>query len=369
MRLAALPALALVMSTLAACAPPEAEEERGTSHSAVTASDVVEPTDDPAERAAVLAKYASIVRPAGAPTDLIDRALLFFDANKARVDNQRFVTVVDFARHSSKKRFFMIDMESGTIASHVVAHGSGSDPNHTGFVQTFSNVSGSNASSEGFYLTAETYESAKNGLSLRIDGVSSTNSNARKRLVVIHGASYVDEGRAIQGRSWGCPAIPHEVRTEVINAIKGGSVLYIAKSKIAAGADAPIPDTEVPETLTPPPDVEIPREPDVTPLPVDPIEPAPLPEADEDTGVAPAPKADKRTRAEVEADEQEPESDPETSPPSKNPSPADREVTMASAGCSAASGAVGRDGASLAGALALVAVAIAARRRRGDEAR
>ena len=91
-------------------------------------------------------------------------------------------------------------------------------------VLIFSNTPGSEMSSRGFYLTAETYQGS-NGLSLVLDGLSTTNSNARSRAIVIHGAEYVSPGSLI-GRSWGCPALDMRYYIEVINQIKGGVLIY-----------------------------------------------------------------------------------------------------------------------------------------------
>src|SRR5262249_39315084 len=162
------------------------------------------------ERAGILANYDHLDPSRQVPADLLENAVLFLHANKAKIKNQKVLSVVDFSKHSSKKRFFLVDLKSGNVRASVVAHGSGSDPGHTGMASKFSNVSGSNASSLGYYLTAETYD-GKNGRSLRIDGVSDTNSNARSRAVVVHRAKYVNEGSAKQGRSWGCPALPNNV--------------------------------------------------------------------------------------------------------------------------------------------------------------
>src|SRR5690606_28831407 len=107
---------------------------------------------------------------------------------------------------SNKKRLHVINMSTGAGWSLHVAHGKGSDKNHDAYAERFSNTSGSNASSLGAYLTAETY-SGSNGYSLRLDGLSTTNSNARRRAVVVHGASYVKDSNVKQGRSWGCPAV------------------------------------------------------------------------------------------------------------------------------------------------------------------
>ena len=137
--------------------------------------------------------------------------------------------MVDFSKHSGKKRFFLIDMRTGSVQSHVVAHGSGSDADNNGTAEKFSNLSGSNASSLGYYLTAEIY-SGKHGRSMRLDGLSDTNYRARDRAVVVHTASYVKEGNSKQGRSWGCLVLDEDVKDAIVDKIKGGSVIYAGLS-------------------------------------------------------------------------------------------------------------------------------------------
>ena len=57
------------------------------------------------------------------------------------------VGIADFARPSTLPRLHFANMESGTIRSFYVAHGRGSDPEHSGFLQNFSNTLGSEATS------------------------------------------------------------------------------------------------------------------------------------------------------------------------------------------------------------------------------
>lgn len=184
---------------------------------------------DVSDRADALARYPNLDPGRIVPRDLLGGALAFLDLNRSRVANEKYVSVLDFSKHSSKRRLFILDMQSGKVESHVVAHGSGSDPLHTGFAKRFSNQSGSNASSVGYYLTAETYY-GQHGYSLRLDGISDTNSNARSRAVVIHASSYVDDGRAKQGRSQGCPAVSFDDSDEIIQKLKGGSVLFAQRT-------------------------------------------------------------------------------------------------------------------------------------------
>ncbi len=156
---------------------------------------------------------------------LLARTVAFYDANKSRFNNNRHIAIIDFRKSSKRKRLFIINLNTGAVWALHTAHGKGSDANHDGYAEKFSNKSGSNASSLGPYKAAETY-SGKHGYSLRLDGLSTSNSNARSRAVVIHGADYVQDRSVIQGRSWGCPAISMQNRTRVIDLLKGGTLLY-----------------------------------------------------------------------------------------------------------------------------------------------
>lgn len=157
----------------------------------------------------------------------LDNALDFYDQYKNNINNQKIITIFDVTQHSSKKRMYVIDTTNGNVVTLHSAHGTNSDTNNDGYATTFSNNSGSNQTSLGFMLTAETYYSSKNGLSLKLDGLESRNSRVRSRLVVVHGANYVNENTAKVGRSFGCPAISHTYRDWYINKAKNGSLLYI----------------------------------------------------------------------------------------------------------------------------------------------
>jgi hypothetical protein len=214
------------------------------------ASDVVTISDY--DRETILLKYNYLDPNKIVPTEALVNALIYFEQNKSSFKNQNYISVINFSQSSKTPRFYIIDMNSGSVWPIHVAHGKNSDPDHDGFATSFSNTSGSNKSSLGFYRAAETY-SGSHGLSLRLDGLSSTNSNARARAIVIHGASYVQEKTVIQGRSWGCPAVDMNIRTQVINALKGGSLIYAVLDKGGTGLPKPTEPTQPTPTPTPSP--------------------------------------------------------------------------------------------------------------------
>lgn len=177
----------------------------------------------------VLNRYSYLDRKKEVPQVLLRKAILYFDANKAAFRNQRYISIVDFSKRSNLPRFFLINMNDGTVASLRTTHGSGSDRENDGYAESFGNLSGSNKSSLGFYKVAEDYH-GRFGHSIRLDGLSSTNSNARARAVVVHGYDYAWEKNVIQGLSWGCIAVAWEVRDMVLERLKGGSLLYAGLS-------------------------------------------------------------------------------------------------------------------------------------------
>jgi hypothetical protein len=163
------------------------------------------------------------------PPRALAQATEFYERNIDQITNKRYITIVDLSKHSSKLRMYVIDMATGTSRGLVSSHGKGSDKDADGYAERFSNQINSEMSSLGFYYTAESY-SGKNGYSLRLDGLESSNDNARERGIVMHGASYVEQDKTdggYAGRSQGCPAVDQRYNKTVIDDIKNGSLFYI----------------------------------------------------------------------------------------------------------------------------------------------
>jgi hypothetical protein len=144
------------------------------------------------------------------------------------------LTIIDYELPSYEKRLWVIEMESGQVLyQEWVAHGMGKPRGSGGDMEealSFSNERGTLKSCLGLFVTAETYY-GRHGYSLKLDGLEEgVNDNARERLIVLHSAHYVSEDRAddrLIGRSWGCPAVRPAIARILIDAIKGGSVLWI----------------------------------------------------------------------------------------------------------------------------------------------
>ncbi len=159
---------------------------------------------------------------------LFEKAIAGYEKINSKT-NGNFLTIIDYAKPSTDKRFYVLDMKNKKVFYETyVSHGV-----NTGNVNAtkFSNKVDSRKSSLGFFLTNETYFGS-NGYSLRLDGLEpGINSNARKRAIVIHGADYANpnfiEKTGRLGRSWGCPALPLGLNKKIIDTIKNGTVLFV----------------------------------------------------------------------------------------------------------------------------------------------
>lgn len=163
------------------------------------------------------------------PDSILRQAIQYYDVNLDNIANKNYMTIIDFNQHSSQRRLFLVNMRSGAVSQMLTAVGSGSDPDSDGYADVFSNVVDSHMSSLGFYLTSSTYEGG-NGYSLRLHGLSTTNSKAFERYIVVHGADYVSESQNKAGRSWGCPAVDRKNHRDLIEKIKGGSIMFMTHS-------------------------------------------------------------------------------------------------------------------------------------------
>lgn len=164
---------------------------------------------------------------------LFQRALAALDEHVKYVRLRDRIAVVDFSAPSSDERFHFIDVASGQVSRLHVTHGQGSDPEHTGFLQSFSNVFNSNASSEGAFVTSDYYV-GKHGRSQRLMGLDPTNSNALDRAIVIHGAWYANTDmlrtHGKLGRSQGCFAVGEDRLGDVFDHLGKGRLLYAART-------------------------------------------------------------------------------------------------------------------------------------------
>lgn len=143
------------------------------------------------------------------------------------------LAIADFGLSSAHPRFHLVDLLGGTVDVLHVTHGSGSDPQHTGWLQSFSNLPGSNATSQGAYRTCDYYQ-GKHGRSQRLEGLDPSNDMAMDRGIVFHSAAYAEPRVLAQigklGRSQGCLAFSEAGLNQVFEFLGEGRLLLTGKA-------------------------------------------------------------------------------------------------------------------------------------------
>jgi hypothetical protein len=170
--------------------------------------------------------------PDGVSPELMKQARAALVKHRSRLSHIDRIGIVDFSRPSSHPRLFIVDLKTGRSTAYLVAHGRGSDPAHTGWLERFSNEFNSLASSQGAFVTGSCYVGA-HGRSMHLTGLDRQNSNAAARQIVVHAAPYVSSQIArttgVLGRSEGCFAVAPTSRDAVLSALGPGRLLYAAR--------------------------------------------------------------------------------------------------------------------------------------------
>jgi hypothetical protein len=175
---------------------------------------------------------AAVPAASGSPA-LLPRALAALDRHSGTVTARDRIGIVDFSVPSRAARFWVVDLAGGSVsAPMLVAHGKGSDPANSGWVEHLSNRPGSDASCSGSFVTDEIYM-GKHGRSRRLIGLDPENSLAKERGIVIHAASYVGRGlveaQGRIGRSQGCFAVSPGSIADVLERLGPGRLLFAAR--------------------------------------------------------------------------------------------------------------------------------------------
>ncbi len=168
------------------------------------------------------------------PPHMLSQAMAAFGRHRTRLAHTDRIGIVDFSRPSSAPRLFVVDLETGAAQAHLVAHGRGSDPAHTGWTRRFSNEPGSFASSAGSFVTGSEYH-GHHGRSMRLSGLDAENCNAESRAIVVHAAWYVSPEIAtltgMLGRSEGCFAVSSASLDHVLDRLGPGRLLFAARGQ------------------------------------------------------------------------------------------------------------------------------------------
>ncbi|OYX52195.1 MAG: transcriptional initiation protein Tat [Sphingomonas sp. 32-66-10] len=170
--------------------------------------------------------------PRGIRPELFQRAAAALQLHSSRIRQQDRIAIADFSLPSSRLRFHFVDMINGATRSMLVSHGIGSDPEHTGMLQRFSNEVNSEATCEGAFLAANYYV-GKHQLSQRLIGLDPTNYNALDRAIVVHAAWYSNPDMIAKhgklGRSQGCFAVGERDLDTLFALLGEGRMIYATK--------------------------------------------------------------------------------------------------------------------------------------------
>lgn len=139
--------------------------------------------------------------------------------------NTNYCILIDMSIHSGKNRMFVWDFNQNkqihqSLCSHGVGLGSTQEK------PVFSNVSGSYCTSLGKYkIGIRSYSNYGINIHYKLHGLEATNSNAYKRIVVLHSYNYVPQYEIYpehlpMGYSLGCPVINNTVMTTVDSLLK-----------------------------------------------------------------------------------------------------------------------------------------------------
>jgi hypothetical protein len=141
-----------------------------------------------------------------------------YQANKSKLANKRYITIIDYTKSILQTRLFVYDTQTDKVVlSSRVSHAWNSG---LLYATDFSNDNGSEKSSIGTYITGDSYN-GKFGYSMRIKGLNKgVNDNAMSRAIVFH------EGNTY---TLGCFATPSDTNKKLIDMIKGGSLVYVYK--------------------------------------------------------------------------------------------------------------------------------------------
>ena len=132
--------------------------------------------------------------------------------------NTKFCLLADMSIHSGRYRFFVYDFQKrSVILQGLIAHGCGDSvwgDDLTKCNPKFSNALESHCTSLGKYRIGEQgYSNWGININYKLHGLEESNSNAYKRIIVLHSWIMVPEEEVFpQGtpEGWGCPAISNK---------------------------------------------------------------------------------------------------------------------------------------------------------------
>jgi hypothetical protein len=142
--------------------------------------------------------------------------------------------IADYTKSKLEPRLHIFKFSENKIYNLLTAHGKGSNLAEKDLKATkFSNTPSSLQTSLGFFLTDVSYSSQKDTFGpgpnngIKLDGLSCTNNNARRRYIVMHTAKYVTdsvENEDSIGYSEGCVTLPPSQKNLMLSCTDGALV-------------------------------------------------------------------------------------------------------------------------------------------------
>ena len=195
------------------------------------------------------------------PLSVIQKTLDYLESHDEIFKNSEYMAIVNFDAPSTQERFYLINLRTIEVSKIFASHGSGSsNPKDRKTASKFSNISGSHMSSLGFYRTFKKGEVNSQGYDgvyfkeghwrIRLKGLSTTNSKAEDRDILVHAAGEVKVGSQMApyvsqayidqygylGESQGCFALAPEITDAVVQQLEGAGLIY-AYSTHSKGED------------------------------------------------------------------------------------------------------------------------------------
>lgn len=142
--------------------------------------------------------------------------------------NTNYCILIDMNIHSGRNRLFLWDFKANKIVlSSLCSHGCGDKPwglDETKDAPIFSNQPDSHLSSLGKYKIGKRgWSNWGVHINYKLHGLDKTNSNAYKRIIVLHSWEAVENKETYPNgtpEGWGCPAINNEKMKELDGYLK-----------------------------------------------------------------------------------------------------------------------------------------------------
>lgn len=138
---------------------------------------------------------------------------------KTRSFNKEYIILIDYNKHSSFDRMFLVDLKTKNIVnSYKVLHGRGNSKIFS-FKKEFSNKAGSNKTAIGFsVISSKGYSNWGINVKYIIEGLEKSNNNNKRRNIVLHswvGVPNIGLFPIPLPQSKGCPTVSNNTMKEL----------------------------------------------------------------------------------------------------------------------------------------------------------